>query len=1076
MDETNTNADASKSLKDEDDFLGYGVYADTLWARIAQAINKDLKSGKTVGDDPLVVGLFGEWGAGKSKLLSLIQRRAEIARDASIKGHKFDGNEGLLIPVFFQPWKYEHEKHLLVPMLLHILAALEETLAQARDGSDELPGAALKALETAKNAMGKLVSGVKAVVGVVEPISAIGFQLAEAGAAYLAKPKASTRMAKQFEYQGNGRAYYEMHRILKDVTRPAKKKEIVGEQHHHKEFPVSFVVFIDDLDRCLPENAVGTLELIKTAFNLESFAFVLALDEEVVERGIGHRYKDYSFQGKKPEMPITGFEYLEKIVHLPLKLPALTRTQALDFLKRYEERLLQQRYTGDDAQALRQARQWFVQREQKKVLGSKLFDREVFGTQTDASNLVEDLGADFQFNLAHLVVNSFTVYVPRKLVRIVELFHQTLDVLETTGDVSDLNDGSVSSTAAKKRIERLGLGSEIDVRIFIAFLLLQLFQPELYRCLRRTRVGFDVLRDAFANRKLQANISDVDLWLWAAHGHLDEAAYADKEKQPPVSLKSAVFAIREHDKNARYTAQQLYFPIVERLLDHRASQRHAFDPLRLFASLVRSSELDLPKEDSHKYFGILSQSLPQAGDLQDYLDFSSVVTAPPVDTPQKATTLEARAERHIAPAELMRRMLSTAPREQDSLPEALGLIDHRLSDASSDDLLNDLVSLRVGNSSLEFTRRLFRGLQVVAPYILRADGERFWGLVKDAEHGGNLGDAFTSIGQVKTRETWADIRSTLGQDDRFESAKPWICTQRFNRHTAKQEPIPGYVCIPKGEFQIGHAVKADTSNPPEKITISDDFYVARHLTTVAQYDRFVQGNGYKTEELWDEQGWRWLQGTLDSKIEDKYWRERLNSRSLELRQQPMDWQAQLPHASRPVHGVNWFEARAYVRWLQTQLKSEQDLPSGYEARLPTEAQWERTARALADGRAHEQPWVWGADGQSLELKANIGDSKIGRVGVVGLFASNPLGITDLAGNVWEWQDNLYDDKRLNIQQRLKKDHPLKIAKEWQESDLTGLRGGSWLSSAGHAQASYRDGTPSISWGGGVGFRVVLSLA
>ena len=51
------------------DPLGYDVYAKTLWARIQTALNKD-EGGKPLGDDPLVVGIFGEWGAGKSYLLN----------------------------------------------------------------------------------------------------------------------------------------------------------------------------------------------------------------------------------------------------------------------------------------------------------------------------------------------------------------------------------------------------------------------------------------------------------------------------------------------------------------------------------------------------------------------------------------------------------------------------------------------------------------------------------------------------------------------------------------------------------------------------------------------------------------------------------------------------------------------------------------------------------------------------------------------------------------------------------------------------------------------------------------------
>jgi pantothenate kinase-related protein Tda10 len=57
------------------DPLGYDVYAKTLWTRIQTALNKD-EGGKPLGDDPLVVGIFGEWGAGKSHLLKLIQKLA----------------------------------------------------------------------------------------------------------------------------------------------------------------------------------------------------------------------------------------------------------------------------------------------------------------------------------------------------------------------------------------------------------------------------------------------------------------------------------------------------------------------------------------------------------------------------------------------------------------------------------------------------------------------------------------------------------------------------------------------------------------------------------------------------------------------------------------------------------------------------------------------------------------------------------------------------------------------------------------------------------------------------------------
>lgn len=368
------------------DYLGYSVYAQTLWARVEAALNKDLahreaclradKTPPPLGEDPLVIGIFGEWGAGKSKLLSLVQKLAEEQRDRQVKDHLFDGYRAITVPVFFQPWKYEHEKHLLVPLLKHILVDLEKTLATARNRDDKVTGTALEVVDgiksvvgTALSKVGDLAQAVGHVMGVADPMvtapTATMLQMLAHSMGGFFTGKTKRKAAREFAHADDGRAYYEMHRILSEVTRPAKNPHVTGDQHHDKDFCLNFIIFIDDLDRCLPEKAVETLELIKTVFNLESFAFVLALDDEVVERGIGHRYRDYALVNKKPEMPITGFEYLEKIVHLPLRLPPLTTVQATTFLERYEQELLQGRsLRGEQTQsAWIEQRTWFSPRD-----------------------------------------------------------------------------------------------------------------------------------------------------------------------------------------------------------------------------------------------------------------------------------------------------------------------------------------------------------------------------------------------------------------------------------------------------------------------------------------------------------------------------------------------------------------------------------------------------------------------------------------------------------------------------------------------------------------------------------------
>ena len=126
---------AAPNVSVTEDSLGYDAYAKTLWARIEQALNRDAITGK-LGDDPLVVGIFGEWGAGKSFLLGRILKHAFEFEQGRIDHRKGGilGNAGfgLTVPVFFQPWKYEHEEHLHVPLMLHILEALKRDLAASK--------------------------------------------------------------------------------------------------------------------------------------------------------------------------------------------------------------------------------------------------------------------------------------------------------------------------------------------------------------------------------------------------------------------------------------------------------------------------------------------------------------------------------------------------------------------------------------------------------------------------------------------------------------------------------------------------------------------------------------------------------------------------------------------------------------------------------------------------------------------------------------------------------------------------------------------------------------------------------
>lgn len=92
------------------------------------------------------------------------------------------------------------------------------------------------------------------------------------------------------------------------------------------------IVFVDDLDRCLPEFTLDFLENVKHFFSVKNVIFVIALDEELLETALQVRYKNNT--------KFTSKVYLEKIFDLFVKLPNYKADDLTDYIKF----LLEERY------------------------------------------------------------------------------------------------------------------------------------------------------------------------------------------------------------------------------------------------------------------------------------------------------------------------------------------------------------------------------------------------------------------------------------------------------------------------------------------------------------------------------------------------------------------------------------------------------------------------------------------------------------------------------------------------------------------------------------------------------------
>jgi formylglycine-generating enzyme required for sulfatase activity len=202
------------------------------------------------------------------------------------------------------------------------------------------------------------------------------------------------------------------------------------------------------------------------------------------------------------------------------------------------------------------------------------------------------------------------------------------------------------------------------------------------------------------------------------------------------------------------------------------------------------------------------------------------------------------------------------------------------------------------------------------------------------------------------------------------------------------------VRVPAGEFLMG-SDKAKDKNAwddeiPQHWVYLDEYLIGKYPVTVAQFAAFARATGYKTTA--DEMGSAWVYagGTWEA-VKGANW------------QHPRGPKSDVTHKQdHPVTCVSWDDAVAFCRWLSE--------ASGRDVQLPTEAQWEKAAR-WDERRRHARIWPWGddpPDQRRCNFDMNVKDTTpVGRYSPLG---DSPYGCADIAGNVWEWCADWYDEK------------------------------------------------------------------
>ena len=199
------------------------------------------------------IGIFGSWGSGKTTLMRAIEK--EIRKDDAV------------IPVWFNAWRYEREEHLVVPMLDALRDELERR-ARSRKADPTTKEHAVDAARAMGRAARAIARGLKLRVGV--PFTGIGVD-----ADFTAIGEALSGPPPVGPISFYHAAFGEMESAVRAFGARGTRR---------------IVVFIDDLDRCLPSSALTVLESMKLFFDFEGFIFVVGLDQDVIQRAIEAKY------------------------------------------------------------------------------------------------------------------------------------------------------------------------------------------------------------------------------------------------------------------------------------------------------------------------------------------------------------------------------------------------------------------------------------------------------------------------------------------------------------------------------------------------------------------------------------------------------------------------------------------------------------------------------------------------------------------------------------------------------------------------------------------------------------------
>jgi formylglycine-generating enzyme len=256
--------------------------------------------------------------------------------------------------------------------------------------------------------------------------------------------------------------------------------------------------------------------------------------------------------------------------------------------------------------------------------------------------------------------------------------------------------------------------------------------------------------------------------------------------------------------------------------------------------------------------------------------------------------------------------------------------------------------------------------------------------------------------------------------------------------------LPNLARIPAGDFLMGASDAEEDERPVRQVHVSE-FYVGRFPVTHEEYARFVRETGYPPPAV------RALPAiAVDGR--DIVFRE------LAARYEWVDNHPPAGHATHPVVLVRFDDAIAYCRWLADTVSRP--------VRLPTEAEWEKSARGGVAGVRY--PWGHDIDASHCNFLFDAAAKYRRGTQPTGTYAPNSYGLYDIVGNAWEWVSDWYASDAYRTGE-------LRDPRGPASGTMRMVRGGSWVTDdVSMLRCAHRHRVPPDTYSYSIGFRIACS--